>query len=353
MRHSSVSERGHVLILALAGIGDLVLASPAIRCLQDFFGAERMTVAVVPRAHQLIPMLGIKAPTITLDLNRIRWPRPLLDKEAHQHVAGFLQTVHDLEIQLVVNLHELGSVRGLLSVMYLINRIGPLTSIGRGYRSTTWPYKRAVPEKELKGLHNTKRYLRVAELAGAQITVTHPDLDICAPPTEILSIPKPYICINPGGFTGFKRWPTSRFTEVGKALRDNYSSIVILGSEYEKSSSQFIADAIGTPAVSLAGKLDLPALAHILAGAEMLITNNSGPMHIAAALEVPTVAIFGNLPVDTLHPFLPDDRYRVLSSLDTALFNPIRPLLLPLSLRLISVGSVLSAVESLEAVSSK
>lgn len=324
-----------------------MLASPAIRSIQDFYGPDRTTVVVVPRALPLVPMLGIEAPVITFELNRVRWPRPLLYKASRRTISQFIKTVHALNPDLVINLHEIGSLRGLLSFLFLMKQLGPAYSIGRGYRGLSWPFRHVIPERELSGLHNVDRYLKVVTLAGAPPSDSTPIIHLAAPPENLPSIAKPYLCINPGGYTAWKRWPSRRFAEVGSALLDRFESVIILGSREEMSASAQIADAIGTAAISLAGRLDLKGLAHILAGAEMLITNNSGPMHMAAALQIPTVAIFGNLPADTLHPFLPADRYRVLTSLNAPFFKPIRAFLLPLSLRYISTPDVLSAVESL------
>lgn len=344
---SRPSER--ILILALAGIGDLVLASPAVKSIERHFGAENTLLAVVPRAVPIVPLLGVRSQIVTLDLNRIRWPKPLFSHTSKTIISTFVRDVAAFSTDIVINLHEIGSVRGLFSVWFLLRKLRADNSIGRGYRNTTLPYTQAVPERSMAGNHNVTRYGKTAAILGAPPESHAPELDITDTPDPPAMPPQPYICINPGGYTSWKRWPVNRFTEIGRALMDQNNRIVILGSGHEAAISRKIAEAIGPGAFSLAGDIDLPGLARVISGADILITNNSGPMHIAAAMGIPTVALFGNMPVDTLLPWLPETRYRVLSGRWKVPFRILQKILLPLSLRSISTARVLSAIQELRA----
>jgi len=103
------------------------------------------------------------------------------------------------------------------------------------------------------------------------------------------------IGINPGSTYGpAKRWLPERFAGVGKRLvSEQKARILLFGQGEEKHLSDFIAGGIGENCLNLAGKTTLARLAALLERCDLLLTNDTGPMHIAAALGVPVVAVFG------------------------------------------------------------
>jgi len=337
------------LVLALAGIGDLLLASPAIRRLEGHHGAGQLRLAVVPRATGLLPLLGLDCRILTLPLNQVRLPAPLRHGSARRRLAAFLEEVRGEDIARVISLHEIGSLRGLVSMHLLLRGIGARETLGRGYRSTTLPFRTALPETTLAGLHNVIRYHRVADLAGAPGEHAAPRLTPPALPDGLPGLPEPLLCLNPGANRDEKRWPPEHLIVTGHRLKERFASLAVLGGPDEAAESTRIAEAIGPPAVSLAGRVDLMGLAAVLGRAEVVVTSNSGPMHLAAALGTRVVAIFGNLPTDTLHPYLPAERFRVLSSADTQR-SAARRRQLAASMRAVTTDAVVAAVDELTGV---
>jgi len=106
-----------------------------------------------------------------------------------------------------------------------------------------------------------------------------------------IPIQRPYICISPGG-SGSKvlvAWPEERFIELIRRLKG--CSIVLTGDKNDKELCERIAR--DTPAISLAGNLTLKQLSCLYEGAACVVSNDSGPMHISAAMNAPTVGLFG------------------------------------------------------------
>jgi len=105
----------------------------------------------------------------------------------------------------------------------------------------------------------------------------------------------PIVTINPGATYGSaKRWYPDRFAAVADALSAEWgAAVVIVGSTAEAPLSGEIEAATRTPPVNLAGKTTVRELMALLSLSSFLVTNDSGPMHIGAALGVPLVAIFG------------------------------------------------------------
>jgi heptosyltransferase-2 len=104
-----------------------------------------------------------------------------------------------------------------------------------------------------------------------------------------------WVGMNPGAsFGSAKRWVPERYAEVGDRLvKDAGASVAILGGADERPVAEAIASAMQAPAQILAGRTTLPELVGVLSRLSLLVTNDSGPMHLAAALGVPLVAVFG------------------------------------------------------------
>ncbi len=115
---------------------------------------------------------------------------------------------------------------------------------------------------------------------------------------EELNIPEPVIGVSPGAaYGGAKRWTASGFTEAAVRLaKEEGASIALFGSESERTLCDEIAEAIrsrGLPVTNQAGRTSLRDFIDMAAACRVFLTNDSGAMHIASALGVPTVAIFG------------------------------------------------------------
>jgi heptosyltransferase-2 len=105
----------------------------------------------------------------------------------------------------------------------------------------------------------------------------------------------PILGINPGAtFGSAKRWFPDRFAAVADALAEAWgAAVVLLGSSKEAPLSDAIASAMRHQPVNLTGKTTVREMMALLASCAFLVTNDSGPMHIAAALGTPLTAIFG------------------------------------------------------------
>jgi ADP-heptose:LPS heptosyltransferase len=102
----------------------------------------------------------------------------------------------------------------------------------------------------------------------------------------------PLVGIHPGSKDGFKRWPEEHFIEVGNRLARHLGcQIVVTGNAEEKQLVERVASKI-QGALAVAGKLSLGPLAAFMQRLSLIITNDTGPMHMAFAMKTPTVALF-------------------------------------------------------------
>jgi heptosyltransferase-2 len=115
----------------------------------------------------------------------------------------------------------------------------------------------------------------------------------------------PLIGINPGAFYGSaKRWLTDRYAALADLLvREKRTKVLIFGSEGERPIAEEIESHMKERPFILTGRTDLPALMGTMSRCRIFITNDSGPMHLAAALGVPQIAIFGSTDEIATGPF--------------------------------------------------
>lgn len=149
--------------------------------------------------------------------------------------------------------------------------------------------------------HETDAQLAVARLIGAPPASQYPELWVTAEDRAAchalllghgIAAADPVVCVHPGSARPEACWPAERFAAVGRRLTEAGGRVVLFGAAGHRDLCSTIAKAI-PGAVSLAGETSLPMLAALLQRSVLLVTNDSGPMHMAAALGTPLVAAFG------------------------------------------------------------
>jgi heptosyltransferase-2 len=161
-----------------------------------------------------------------------------------------------------------------------------------------------------KKVHETEYYLRILERAGLEAPYSPP---IFQPSEQALRsarntleglrlIGSFLLGIAPGAAFGTaKQWPAQRFAQAADAvLAKTGGTALLFGSPKEAEVTARVKTAMTQPAVDLAGKTDLAAAAALIQRCQIFLTNDSGLMHLAAAVDVPLVAVFGSTnPVTT------------------------------------------------------
>ena len=142
-----------------------------------------------------------------------------------------------------------------------------------------------------------RRYWRVAEALGladhprtAVIPTTAADLIWLT--EQLRFLPRPIMAIHPGAGWITKRWPVEKFGEIARRFA---GSVVVIGAaSVQFAGTQIIASTAEAPkpVLNLAGQTTLKQLAVLLRAVDLLVTNDSGPMHLAAAVETPVVGVF-------------------------------------------------------------
>ncbi|MFH0809951.1 MAG: lipopolysaccharide heptosyltransferase II [Pseudomonadota bacterium] len=162
----------------------------------------------------------------------------------------------------------------------------------------------AVPVNGAKSLHEADYYLRLVECLGGdcrvdrRLRLTLPEWAERAGDRRLAELGLegvPLIGLAPGAQYGTaKRWPAERFAAVGDALvAATAGAAIIFGSRGEQDVARSVAERMRGRCFDLAGKTPLLEAAAVISRLAVFITNDSGLMHLAAALSVPLVAVFG------------------------------------------------------------
>jgi heptosyltransferase-2 len=150
--------------------------------------------------------------------------------------------------------------------------------------------------RELKPLHEIERRMQLVNASDQsrmmEIFLSKEAIQSAAAALKHIPPHIPLIGIHPGAKEKFRQWPASHYIAVAKALKHHLGAhIVITGSIYEKELVDQIAGAIGG-ATAFAGQTSLHTLGAIIQRMSLMITNDTGPMHVACAVKTPIIGLF-------------------------------------------------------------
>lgn len=170
------------------------------------------------------------------------------------------------------------------------------------YQLLTHPLPDPYPQDAGQIPHEVRRHLDLAASLGC--AVEDESLSLRVPPGAYaqartclasagIDPARPWVVVHPGASAPSRRYPPQAFAAVVRRLALEHGwQVAISGGPGEVPLAGEVRQASGAPAVSLAGQLDLAAFAALLDLAPMLISNNTGPVHLAAALDTPVVDIY-------------------------------------------------------------
>jgi len=273
-------ESRNILLYGLNWLGDSVMAMPALRRLIDTHPANRFTMLVKPTLQPLWQMFPGLANVRPLRSGLRGLAQTVLQlRREHWHAAYVLQH----------------SSRSAITTTCagIPDRIGT-----RGHE--LWPLlTRAVPLPPDPHHHQSLEYASLFDISFNGVQPMPPRLEIPREAEQaanaVVDGPGPLLALIPGAARGpSKRWPSRAFAAAGRRLAEETGArCVILGSSGDSAICRSTCDAIGPPAIDLAGRTTLPELAALLRRCRVAITNDSGGMHLAAAMGTPVVAVFG------------------------------------------------------------
>lgn len=285
-----------ILILKPSSLGDVIHALPVLRLLKLHFRDAEIfwwiDSALAPLLEGDPDLAGI------VRFERRRWGKPW-------HWPEMLRSIRHLRAQrfdLVIDLQCLAR-SAAFAWLARGERLVGLDEIREGARGF---YDLAAPRASFH-THAVDWYLAVLPLLGVPVHKNFtwlPDRPQIAAavkrkwfsePSTFNLQPSTLVLFQPGARWENKRWPAGHFAALLRALAEKYprAQFAVLGGKDDRPLGETIAQAAPPRCLNLCGQTTLPEMIEVVRRCDLLITNDTGPMHVAAALGRPLVALFG------------------------------------------------------------
>lgn len=291
-----------ILIHVPNWVGDAVLAIPALRSLAAHDRDNEIWVAARDWVKDVYGGEAFIAGLISV-------PKPSTLRDLRQSAAEIRK--HSFDTGLLLT-NSFGSAL-LFALARIPSRWGYSRS-GRHFLLT----RSISPPSPLSRRHQLEFYLDLVESLGFPSPA--PELKLTVLPEEKaqareflssrgIDEKKPVVLLNPGAYYGpAKRWPPEYYACLSEYLQKQ-AQVVIIGSPAERPLAQAIRDKMARAPFVITGETDIRNLAGILSLADLCVTNDSGPMHMANAVKTPVVALFGPTDPDITRPFHPPSSF--------------------------------------------
>jgi len=288
----------NILIVKLSAIGDVVHTLPALATLRELYPEADITWVVEESSSDIIknhPYLNR-----VIISRRKQWVADL--KKLHNagktiaEIRSFIAAIREIKYDLVIDFH------GLFKSSMIVLLSGGKRKLG--YDSMQELSGLFLNEKIFEDMqkHAVDRYLDFVRYLGANID--NPEFYI---PIEEenrtrvetllkangIDINESFVAVNPVAFWDTKLWEDDKFARLCDRITEELEYKVVFTGSKGHGSIECIRSMMTVPSINLEGQTTLRDLAYLYSLSGLLITTDSGPMHIAAAMNTPTVALFG------------------------------------------------------------
>lgn len=314
MTTSPHKSRPSILVVLIAGIGDMVLASQSIRAVRNGCPDSEIHLLTSTEATPL----AVNYPYIDyVHAFPIRELRK--DKKYLFDIFRIIRDLRRIRFDLVLNLYRVGSLSGAVKMGLLFSMFKAKAKLGHDKYGFGLFLTKKVPADTFEGRHVVDAMMDIASRAGGipddkgievfwNVRITSKWEDFFARPAGNI-----IVGINPGGDRENRRWALERFASVAEKIMERFNArVILLGGPAERNIASNIESRINSDVLNLSGEIPLDELACVISRLDLLVTNDSGPMHIAAATKTPLVTLFGPEDPKLFGPCTAPELYRVI-----------------------------------------
>lgn len=281
-----------ILVIKPSSLGDVIHALPFLNAVKERFPESEIDWVISKNLHGVLeghPMIHE-----LIILNKDEWKRVRNISHTAKELSALNKRLKSRRYDIVIDL------QGLLRSGLMAFSASSAMKVGfeDAREGSTLFYDKKI---QINGsVHAVDKCLEAAKAIGVNVKKAEFPIHIKSEAQEkvraLLGGIKDYIVVIPSARWNTKRWPAENFASLISKVS---MPCVIAGSTADRELSHKIIDqSSARTVIDLCGRTDLKELTALIAGAKAVVTNDSGPMHIAAALEKPTVALFG--PTDPL-----------------------------------------------------
>lgn len=278
-----------VALVRASRIGDFLCAIPAVRALRATLPEAEITMITLP----LLRDIAERSPYIDRVVPFPGFPGLAEQFFEARRATRFFGAMQEERFDLAIQMQGSGVYSNpftlLLGARVTAGFVRP--GDGAGLLDAALP----LPE----GMHEVRRVLALTAFLG--VPPRGEDLefplwaeDRAGADALLAGAVRPLIGLHTGARDSTRRWPVDRFAATARALCRRYGgTLVVVGEGEERSAGDLVARAGAAPCLNLTGRTSLAQLGAVIARLDVLVTNDTGPAHIAYALRVPTVTVFG------------------------------------------------------------
>jgi ADP-heptose:LPS heptosyltransferase len=337
-----------IVVLRALMLGDTLCAVPALRAIRRAWPEARIALLGLPASREYLERLSCVDEWLAFP----GWPGLPEQAVDVRALPGFLSAMQAVRWDLAIQLHGSGQLTNPLLQLLGARATagfhggGALVPAADAARYCPWPTEG----------RETQRLLALCAHLGLPAQDEALEFPLCAADDDALldAWPGwrdlPYACVHAGAQLSSRRWPVARFAAVAQALHEAGLAVVLTGTLGERALVAALSQQLrqrGLPHVNLVGRTGLWTLGALLRRARLLVCNDTGVSHVAAALGTPSVVASCGSDAERWAP--PDrGRHRVLAQP-----APCRPCAFAecpvghLCAEALSVGQVLAAVHDL------
>jgi len=283
-----------ILLIQTAFLGDVILATPVIAELKRIFPTAEISVLVKKGNETLLENNPHIQEIFTFEKSKGKF----------KELFRLVRTFRRLKFDLVVNLHRFGS-SGLMTALS-----GAKTTIGFDKNPFSFTYSKRFPHTLGDGTHEVARNLSLIQEYGA-IGLRRPELYPSQSAQNNVSAytQEPFFCLAPASVWYTKQLPLEKWMELTKQKLDE-GKIYLLGGKQDYNLCEQIRNNVQSDrVVNLCGTLNLLESAVLMSKAQRNFVNDSGPLHIASAMNAPVTAFFcSTIPEFGFGPLSEDSR---------------------------------------------
>ncbi len=277
-----------ILIVNVNWIGDVLFSTPAIRALRRHFPDAHIACMVVPRCREVLELNPNINELIIYD-----------EKGEYKGLTGKMRLISELKARSfdIVFLFHRSLTRTLMVALSGIKERVGIDNPKRGFLLS----RKVLPPPP--DIHKVEQFLNIVKVTGVrdcgkdmEVHVSKSDEAFAEAFLKSQGIKRgePFVVLNAGGNWDMKRWPAENFAELGNKLGKEYGMPVVLtGAGKDVGLAEKIAGMMKKKPVIAAGTTSLRQLASIMKRSALVVSNDSGPMHIAVSQGARTIAIFG------------------------------------------------------------
>ncbi|HXS79432.1 MAG TPA: glycosyltransferase family 9 protein [Gammaproteobacteria bacterium] len=279
-----------IAVFRARGLGDLLCAVPTLRALRRGWPHARVTLIGLPWARELAARFPVyvdefvEFPGFPGLAERRREPQAVLD---------FLRGAQERCFDLALQLHDSGEVSNPLVALLGARRTAGYFREGHYCPDPAGflPWRDDDPDVE-RGLRLLAALGVASNGPDLEAPVLRADLRELAAVADEAELPRgSYVCVHPGAQLESRRWYPERFAVVADALAARGLRVVVTGTGGEAAFARRVMERMRAPAVDLVGRTTLGGLTALVDGARLVVTNDTGVRHVAAARGTPCVAV--------------------------------------------------------------